>query len=202
MAPTTTIAAMNAIAKKRQQMKEDGDEYASTPDGKDDEKEEAEEQEEKKEEEEEEEEEDKGPFWTAFDQFVEFVNSTAVNTLLYMVRARSACSGRPQARAERRNAAAAQVFVLVFQTLADTVRMPQEYYFDKLVMARLTESESLHRDPRTARRRVPRRGGRPLVLRADSPSHPLHLQTCSTRTTTLSTQFDASRTSTSGGTTC
>ena len=96
MAPTTTIMAMNEVAKKRQQMKEDGDEHASTPSAKGDEKEEEEEKEEK----EEEEEEDKGAFWNAFDQAIEFVNSTAVNTLLYMVRALCSRRRRPWAHAE------------------------------------------------------------------------------------------------------
>ena len=97
MAPTTTIMAMNEVAKKRQQMKEDGDEHASTPSAKGDEKEEEEEKEEK---EEKEEEEDKGAFWNAFDQAIEFVNSTAVNTLLYMVRALCSRRRRPWAHAE------------------------------------------------------------------------------------------------------
>ena len=107
----------------------EGDEVSATPRKKAVKKKEKE-KEDNDEKEGEEEEEEKSALRQAFDQTIEILNSTSLQTFLYMT------------------------FVIIFQTLADTVRMPQEYYFDKHVMDRLVENmfDSNHNTFNTVRR--------------------------------------------------
>lgn len=69
-------------------------------------------------------------FAEMFEQIVEFVNGTGVQTVLYFA------------------------FVMIFQAMADTIRMPEEFYFDKHVMGRIVENtfDSSHNTYATIRR--------------------------------------------------
>ena len=53
---------------------------------------------------------------TWLEQMIELLNSTALQTTMYLI------------------------FVVIFQSLADCVRMPEEYYFDKVVGNRIIEN--------------------------------------------------------------